>query len=149
MNDIVGLGITKLSVVDVRLVLYTHLDRTKRNDAIFEISQMKHERIQMMIFIVILVISAIGGFFLTEKLILIYEYGFLETIKKGIHFVEHKPYLVTSEGDTFTRYHNLFHFLFPIVPFFVLLFLQVAILISLGILKVPNNEESGENSENT
>lgn len=65
----------------------------------------------------------IFAFYVSEKVILFYEYGIRAVFEQDIHFVEMKPYIVTSAGDTLSRYHNLFHFLFPIVPFFISLFI--------------------------
>jgi len=72
--------------------------------------------------VVLIIAAGIFAFYISEKVILIYEYGFTTVFEQGIHFVETKPYIVTSAGDTFGRYHNLFHFLFPIVPFLITLF---------------------------
>lgn len=77
---------------------------------------------ETIVFIILLIGSGILAFYVSEKVILFYEYGIRVVFEQSIHFVETKPYIVTSAGDTFTRYHNLFYFLFPIIPFLILLF---------------------------
>lgn len=93
--------------------------------------------------VIIIIGAGIFAFYISEKVILIYEYGFTAVFDQGIHFVETKPYIVTSAGDTFGRYHNLFHFLFPIVPFVVTLFIiaMIKVLITGKYRETPVDEK--------
>lgn len=63
---------------------------------------------------------------ISEKVILIYEYGFLEVFEKGIYFEQTDP-IITSEGDTLSNFQGVFHFLFTIVPLVIILFISAAI----------------------